>query len=257
MSIDNIPLWLLFLGTVLIVVGTIELGYLLGKAARRRSEDEKEAPVSAIAGTVLALLAFILAFTFGIVANRYDARRELVREQANAISTAYDRTDFLPEPMRDESKDLFQRYIATLIQAASPQNMDDLPAEIRELKTIESQIWEIAVANVRAGDNSDISALYVDSLNHMNEVLATRIAVAVESRLPIELWIMLYVLVALAMIAVGYQTAIANSQRTWMLVVLALSFSIVIILIAALDDPERGYIAVSQQPLRNVRAGMS
>jgi len=38
---------------------------------------------------------------------------------------------------------------------------------------------------------------------------------------------------------------------------LALSFSIVIILIAALDDPERGYIAVSQQPLRNVRSGMS
>jgi hypothetical protein len=257
MSIDNIPLWLLFLGTVLIVVGTIELGYLLGKAARRRSEDEKEAPVSAIAGTVLALLAFILAFTFGIVANRYDARRELVREQANAISTAYDRTDFLPEPMRDESKDLFQRYIATLIQAASPQNMDDLPAEIRELKTIESQIWEIAVANVRAGDNSDISALYVDSLNHMNDVLATRIAVAVESRLPIELWIMLYLLVALAMLAIGYQTAIANSQRTWMLVVLALSFSIVIVLVAALDDPERGYIGVSQQPLYNVQAEMS
>jgi hypothetical protein len=257
MSIDNIPLWLLFLGTVLIVVGTIELGYLLGKAARRRSEDEKEAPVSAIAGTVLALLAFILAFTFGIVANRYDARRELVREQANAISTAYDRTDLLPEPMRDESKDLFQRYIATLIQAASPQNMDDLPAEIRELKTIESQIWEIAVANVRAGDNSDISALYVDSLNHMNDVLATRIAVAVESRLPIELWIMLYLLVALAMLAIGYQTAIANSQRTWMLVVLALSFSIVIVLVAALDDPERGYIGVSQQPLYNVQAEMS
>ena len=113
------------------------------------------------------------------------------------------------------------------------------------------------MANVRAGDTTDISALYVDSLNHMNDVLATRIAVAVESRLPIELWVMLYLLVALAMIAVGYQTAIADSQRTWMLVVLALSFSIVIVLIAALDDPERGYIAVSQRPLYNVQAEMS
>ncbi len=105
------------------------------------------------------------------------------------------------------------------------------------------------MANVRAGDTTDISALYVESLNDMSNMLATRIVVAVESRLPIEFWIMLYVLVALAMIAVGYQTAIANSQRTWMLVVLALSFSIVIVLIAALDDPERGYIAVSQRPL--------
>jgi hypothetical protein len=257
MKMDDIPLWLLFVGTVVIVVGTIELGYLIGKEARRRKADEKEAPVSAIAGTVLALLAFILAFTFGIVANRYDARRELVREQANAISTAFDRTDFLPEAMGAESKDLFRTYIDTVILAGTSEGMGNLPAEISEVKVIESQIWEIAVANVRAGDNSDISALYVDSLNHMNDVLATRIAVAVESRLPIELWIMLYVLVGLAMIAVGYQTAIANSQRTWMLIVLALSFSIVIILIAALDDPERGYIAVSQQPLRNVRAGMS
>lgn len=257
MNMDDIPLWLLFIGTVVIVVGTIELGYVLGKEARRRKTDEKEAPVSAIAGTVLALLAFILAFTFGIVANRYDARRELVREQANAISTAYDRTDFLPEALGAETKDLFRTYTDTLLFAVTSKGVANLSAEISKLKSIETQIWEIAVANVRAGDTTDIAALYVDSLNHMNEVLATRIAVAVESRLPIELWIMLYVLVALAMVAIGYQTAIAQSQRTWMLVVLALSFSIVIVLIAALDDPERGYIAVSQQPLRDVRAGMS
>ena len=105
------------------------------------------------------------------------------------------------------------------------------------------------MANVRAGDNSDISALYVESLNEMRNVLATRITIVVESRLPDELWIMLFALLALSMITVGYQTAIADSKRTWMLVVLALSFSIVIVLIAGLDDPERGVIAVSQEPL--------
>ena len=119
MRMDEIPLWLLFVGTILMVVGTIEVGYLLGQAARRRSADEKESPVSAIAGTVLALLAFILAFTFGIVADRYDSRRELVREQADSIRTAYLSADFLPEPGRDESKELFHTYVATLVQAAS------------------------------------------------------------------------------------------------------------------------------------------
>ena len=90
----------------------------------------------------------------------------------------------------------------------------------------------------------------------MNNVLATRIAVSVQSRLPTGLWIVLYVLVALAMVAVGYQTAIADSRRTWAMIVLALSFSIVIVLIAALDDPERGYIAISQQPMRDLQAEM-
>src|SRR5687767_171479 len=116
MNFDDIPIWVLFVITTLLVVGAIELGYIVGKFAHRKSEEEKESPVSAIAGTVLALLAFILAFTFGIVSNKYDSRRELVRDQANAIRTAYTRSDFLPEPSRDESKVLYNEYIALVIE---------------------------------------------------------------------------------------------------------------------------------------------
>jgi uncharacterized membrane protein SirB2 len=90
----------------------------------------------------------------------------------------------------------------------------------------------------------------------MTNVLAVRIAVSVQSRLPTGLWIVLYVLIVLGMIAVGYQTAIAGSRRTWAMVILALSFSIVVVLIAALDDPERGYIAVSQRPLADLQSEM-
>ncbi len=98
--------------------------------------------------------------------------------------------------------------------------------------------------------------MYAESLNDMSNLLATRIVVSVQSRLPTGWWIVLYVLVALAMISVGYQTAIADSRRTWAMAVLALSFSIVIVLIAALDDPERGYIVISQQPMYDLRAEM-
>src|SRR5215204_2256622 len=104
MTMDDIPIWLLFVITTLLVVAAIEGGYQIGKTARRKSEDEKEAPVGAIVGTVLALLAFILAFNFGIVSDRYDDRKALVREQASAIRTSYSRSDFLPEPQRDEAK---------------------------------------------------------------------------------------------------------------------------------------------------------
>src|SRR3954451_18883233 len=117
MNVDDIPIWLLFVVTTLLVAGAIELGYLTGKRARRRSEGEKESPVSAIAGTVLALLAFILAFTFGIVSNRYDARRALVRDQADAIRTSYLQSDFLPEPGRDQANALYHNYVTLLVQA--------------------------------------------------------------------------------------------------------------------------------------------
>ncbi len=256
MNFDDIPLWLLFSVTTLLVVGTIEVGYLLGRAARRRSEDEKESPVSAITGTVLALLAFILAFTFGIVSNKYDSRRELVRDQAATIRSAYSNSDFLPEPSRGESKTLYNEYIDLVIQAADPDNVDDIPALISAAQTIQTQLWDMAVENVRLGDNSDISAMYVDSIDEMRNMLATRIAIAVQARMPTELWYVLYALIGLGMIAVGYQTAIADSRRTWVMVIMALSFSIVLVMIAALDDPERGYIQVSQRPLVDLQAEM-
>jgi CDP-diglyceride synthetase len=256
LRVDEIPLWLLFIGTTLLVVGAIEVGYLLGKTSRRKSTDEKESPVSAIAGTVLALLAFILAFTFGIVSDRYDSRRELVRDQASAIRTAYSRSDMLPEPGRDASKDLYNEYIATLVKTASHGHLANNAGELSELRTIQGQLWDIAVANVRAGDTTDISANYEESLNDMANVLATRIAVSVQSRMPTGLWAVLYVLIVLGMIAVGYQTAIADSRRTWAMVVMALSFSIVISLIAALDDPERGDIPISQRPLTDLQSEM-
>jgi MFS family permease len=67
----SLPIWGVFTATLLLVVAAIEAGYRLGRAARSRSEHEKESPVSAIAATILALLAFIMAFTFGIVSDRY------------------------------------------------------------------------------------------------------------------------------------------------------------------------------------------
>src|SRR6478736_2688216 len=175
MRIDTLPLWLLFVLTTLLVVAAIEVGYLLGKSVRRKTEDEKESPVSAIAGTVLALLAFILAFTFGIVSDRYDARRELVRDQADAIRTSYMRADFLPEASRGTAKDLYHQYVSLLVQASSSGYLADNDEELDEMRSIEAKLWDIAVSNVRGGDNSDISALYAESINEMSNVLANRV----------------------------------------------------------------------------------
>ena len=256
MSIDNFPIWFVFVATTLLVVAAIEVGYVLGKSAHRRKEDEKESPVSAIAGTVLALLAFILAFTFAIVSDRYDSRKALVREEAAAIRTSYTEASFLPDPDRDTARGLYQQYVGILLEASDTDNFDKLPELIAQAQSIQAQLWGMAVAKVQGGDNSDISAMYSESLTEMANVQATRIAVSVQSRIPTGIWVVLYSLVILGMIAVGYQTAIADSRRSWAMVLLAVSFSIVITLIAALDNPEHGYLPVSQQPIIDLQAWM-
>jgi protein-S-isoprenylcysteine O-methyltransferase Ste14 len=259
MSIDDFPIWFVFVATVLLVVAAIEVGYMLGKSAHRRTEEEKESPVSAIAGTVLALLAFILAFTFAIVSDRYDNRKALVREEAGAIRSSYSQASFLSEPDRGTARGLYQQYVDILLEAAQVTEnggTDEIPELIGQAQAIQAQLWSMAVAKVNGGDNSDISAMYADSLTEMANVQAERIAVALQARIPTGIWIVLYALVILGMIAVGYQTAIAASRRSWAMVLLALSFSIIITLIAALDNPEHGYLPVSQQPLKDLQVWM-
>ena len=76
---EHIPVWGVLLGTIIGVFASIEAGYQLGSFAHRRSPEERESPVSTMVGAVLGLTAFILAFTFGMVANRFEDRKELVR----------------------------------------------------------------------------------------------------------------------------------------------------------------------------------
>ncbi len=108
---DSLPIWLLVLIWLVLVLGAVEIGYRLGDTVHKRGEHEKESPVGVISGTILALLAFILAFTFGMVSDRFDARKALVRDHANAISTTYLRADFLQEPDQRTVKELFLEQV--------------------------------------------------------------------------------------------------------------------------------------------------
>src|SRR6478735_3974034 len=100
-----------FIGTICVVMLFHELGYRLGIGAHRKSAEEKEAAISGVAGVVLGLNAFLLAFTFSTVADRFQDRKALVRDDANAIRIAYVRADFLPADEREESKRLLRTYL--------------------------------------------------------------------------------------------------------------------------------------------------
>ena len=252
---EQIPVWLFFTISFVAVLVSIEAGYRLGHAVRRRSEDEKESPVGAIAGSILGLLAFMLAFTFGLVSERYDARKGLVREEANAIRTAYFRADFLPEADRAKAKTWMREYVNERIEAVQSGDIQRVQAAVSGAEGVQRKLWDMAVANARLDMNSDVAALYIESLNELAALHASRVAVG-GARIPGGIWNALGILVVLGMVAVGYQTGIAASKRSWSMPILAFSFSLVLALISALDRPFSDLIQVSQQPLESVRSAM-
>ena len=259
MSVDAIPIWALFTVTIIVVMVTIEVGYRVGYAMHRRSEDEKESPVSAIAAAILGLAAFMLAFTFGMVSDRYHDRRELVRDEAIAIRTAWQRSDFLPETDRAEAAALLRQYVDDRVIFAEARTLE--PARVKSVEAdsqrIQDRLWSMAVANARKDMNSDVAALYIDSLNEVNGIHASRVAVGIQSRIPGEIWLALYCITILGMVSVGYQTGIAGSRRSVAWPILALSFALVFALIASLDRPDSGIMKVTQQPLIDLRDSMA
>jgi hypothetical protein len=258
MSMGTVSVWVIFFATVILVVLSIEAGFRLGHHMRQTSEDEKESPVSAIAAAILTLTGFMLAFTFGISSDRLQDRKKLVREEANAIGTAWLRSDFLPEPDRAESKGLFRKYVDDRLEAAQGQDLEQVQNVLRESRRIHNQLWDIAVKNARKDMNSDVAALYIESLNELINIHALRVAIALHPQIPGMIWLVLYALVIFGMIATGYQTAITGSARrshaVWLL---AVSFSLVIALIAVLDRPQSDLIKVPQEPLIDVQALMA
>lgn len=254
---DILPAWLLYIITVICVGAAIEAGYRLGTRNHERTEDEKEAPVSAIAGTILGLLAFILAFTFAIVSDRYDARKELVRDEASLIRTAYSRADFLPDADRAEATALLRDYVDVRLQLVTTGSLDQLQAGMLAADQMQRQLWAAAVTNARLDMNSDVAALYIEALNEVTNVHWLRVAIGAQARVPAAIWWMLFTLVVLGMLGVGYQTGIAGSRRTWAMLILALSFSLVMVLIVEMDRPFSNLIPVTQQPLVDLKDWMA
>jgi hypothetical protein len=254
---DAIPIWILFTATVVIMVIAIELGYVLGNSIRLRSKHEKESSVSNSVGYTFSMLGFFLVFMFGIVYSRYDSKKELVREEANSIRTTFMRSDFLPEKDQQEAKELLIKYVDLRLEAVKTRNLEKVQKALKESVKIQNQLWNMTVVNARKDMNSDVAALYIESLNDMNNLQVMRIAVGLQTRIPNGIWLLLYVLVILGMFSIGYQIAVAgSSRRSWVMTIVVLSFSTVIILIASLDRPEGGFITVSQQPLMDLRIFM-
>src|SRR6187399_1439615 len=136
-ALDALPLWGLFFTVIVLVLAAIEGGYRLGLYRHSRAGDEKEAPVGAMVGATLGLLAFMLAFTFGMAASRFDTRKQLVLDEANAIGTTYLRSAMLPE-RSDDIRALLRSYVDARLEAIRSGQVAEA---ILRSEDIQGQLW--------------------------------------------------------------------------------------------------------------------
>jgi hypothetical protein len=207
-------------------------------------------------GSILGLLAFLLAFTFGLAATRFDARRQTVLEEANAIGTTYLRARLLPEPQRTEVAKLLREYVDVRLPDLRQSNTSQVIAQaITRSEELQEQLWSHAIA-VAEKNPTVMTGLFVQSLNEMIDLHAKRVLVGARSRIPISIWAGLFGLALLGMAAMGYQMGLSATRRSPAMLGMVLGFAGVLFLIADLDRAHEGFLTVSQQALIDLQRSM-
>jgi len=254
--LDAIPLWGVFALLCVLSWLAMKIGERMGRWRNSRSTQEKDGPIGAAVGAIMALLAFMLAFTFSLAAQRFDARRQVILEEANAIGTTFLRARMLPEPQRTQASKLLKEYVDTRIRARTPgATAETVEEAIRRSEQLQDELWTYAVAAAEKAPN-DITGLFVESLNQTIDLHATRVMVAIRSRVPLVIWVVLMGLAMLGMGAVGYQSGMAASKLSPAMLAMVFAFATTAYLIVDLDRPSEGILQTGQAALLDLQKRM-
>jgi hypothetical protein len=250
--LDYIPLWVLLGATVALLFLAVEAGFRVGRWRQRRAEHEKETSVGAIVAAIFGLPAFLIAFTYGMAASHFELRRALVLQEANAIGTTYLRAALVPEPHRKEIRTLLREYVDVRLEGVEKGMVEPTLARSVELQ---GRLWEQAVS-VAEKKPTPITGLLIQSLNEVIDLHAKRVSLGLRNRIPVTIWGALYFAVTLAMVGVGYYAGLTSRIRTLETLILVVTFSGVLWLLADLDRPQEGSLKVSQQAMVDLRQSM-
>jgi hypothetical protein len=246
MLLRDRPLVLLIVAAIVLRL-VVELGYRVER--RRGARDEKRHEQNVATRDQLGLLlSLLLGFTLAMSLSRYDLRKQLVVNEANAIGTAMLRVELLPDQVRPRLRELFREYVKMRISFAQAGLDEREIGRVRaQSKPMQEEIWRLTVTASEASP-TPITGTFVQSVNETFDLEAARLA-ALENRIPLELWAMLTLLSVFAAYMLG--TTIFERSR-WPMLVVPLMIAVVTALIADLDTPRAGFIHDDQRAMERL-----
>lgn len=250
--VSAVPVWVLALALLLALMAAWEVGGWLRRRAIR-SGDGEAAEHDYILNGVLGLLALLVAFTFGLALDRYDARRELVTEEANAISTAEMRVRLLDAPYGLRLAALFREYGATRLAYGEAVAADKPPLKAKSFD-LRTRIQAETLAALEPIKLTPLATIVTPAVNDAIDIGVTREATHA-SRIPTMVLAVLafYALVSAGVL--GSALDAAGRKDRGMSVVLFVLLTLSIVVILDLDRSQEGFIRVSQEPLRQMMEG--
>jgi hypothetical protein len=229
----------------ILVLVPILIGQWYGMSQLRKAPDLQRAPVGSITGAAFGLLAFLLAFTFQIAANRYDARKKLLLDEVTNIRTTYLRAEFIPEPFRTDTRKLIVEYVNLRVELST--DISKLDYVIARSSQILDSLWHETAKLTETTLSPAIFSLFATSVNNLVDNFNQRITMSLEYRIPVIVFWTLFFVTFFCMLLVGYQFGISGKGNFKIFSLLALTFATVMFLILVLDNSKLSRL--NQKPL--------
>jgi hypothetical protein len=224
---------------------------MVARSRRGEFSESMRSDYSVIVGATLTLLGLLIGFTFSMATTRYDLRKSLEEEEANAIGTEYARVDFLPAEDAIRLQTMLRQYTDLRIRFYTTRDRADLQRVNSDTARMQNQLW----ATVAAGAKVQASPLSALVSSGMNDVLNSQgyTQAAWWNRIPIAAWSLMFLIAVLANMLLGYGM---HGKTLVLSVVLPLAVSISFLLIADIDSPRGGVIRIRPQNLHALAASL-
>jgi len=251
--LNQLDLALLYPVGVVLIAGAAEIGNVCGR--RFRSTEQPGDDLGTLTGAALGLLALLLAFSFSIALARFDSRRDLVLSEANAIGTTANYALMLPQPEQGKILALLRDYTRLRVSLGIPYDPARFDRDIARSVELQQLLWQQAMAATAAAPQSLPAYRFVASLNEMNNIHESRVT-ALRYHVPNEVMFLLLCVAMVALGFTGYHAGVSGASRRVPNLIMAVTISVLVMLVIDLDRPTRGVIQVPNQPLIDAGAGL-
>jgi len=242
-------LLILFGASTVLFFLIFEVGYRIARKRQTTIDETTKAWFTAIYSAILAMLGLLLGFSYSMAQQRFEVRKQLVVQEANAIGTTYLRAGWLPEPYRGDVAKLLRQYVDARLpkDLGSRNNIDELVQNVSVLsERLLDQMWVRAV-EVAKKNPTPVVSLFLSALNETIDLHVKRLA-QFQNRIPNSVLLLLYLFTSVAMFITGYGSGLRPQRLVLPIVAMVVLVSTALYVVVDLDRPQ-GIINVSQESM--------
>lgn len=236
-----------------VLVLASEVGHQLGRRFGRAHQRDKDA--ATLATAAFALLALLIAFTYSMALMRYDMRRTVVLEQANALRDAARIASLLPNDAGPPMVNDLRRGADLAIGLGVPYDPKKFDADVADMADVSTRLWG-HLDDVAADAPTSLPVYRMTTALQAFDDATERRVTALRNHVPMTVYWILVGTALVAMAFVGHGAGSAETSRRVSAAIMAALLACVITVTLDLQRPDRGTVEIPVTPLLDAQRAL-